>query len=140
MLAAPLWSQAGDVAVVVNMKNPVTHMTVSDLRKVFAGEKRTWPGGIPVKLIIRAPGAHEHEVVLHLLQLSESEFKSYWIAQVYKGDRIEPVAVFSNGMQKEAVISIPGAIAIMAAADVKPGLKILKIEDKLPGQDGYPLH
>lgn len=140
LLAPPLWSQVGDVAVVVNMKNPATRMTVSDLRKLFAGEKRTWPGGIPVKLIIRAPEAHEREVVLHVLQLSESEFKSYWIAQAYKGEGGEPVAVFSNGMQKEAVVSIAGAIALIEASDLKPGLKVLKIEDKLPGQPGYPLH
>ena len=34
----------------------------------------------------------------------------------------------------------PGAIALIAADDVKPGLKVLKIDDKLPGQEGYPLH
>jgi hypothetical protein len=124
----------------VNLKNPVTRMTVSDLHKVFAGEKRTWSGGIPVKLIIRAPGAHEREVVLRILQMSESEFKSYWITQAYKGQGVEPVAVFSNGMQKEAVISVPGAIALIAAEDVKPGMKVLKIDDMLPGQEGYPLH
>ncbi len=139
-LAPPLWSQTGDVAVVVNLKNPVTRMSVSDLRKVFAGEKRAWPGGIPVKLIMRAPAAHERDVLLRLLQMSESEFKSYWISQAYKGEGAEPVALFSNGMQKEAVIAVPGAIALMAAEDVKPGLKVLKIEDKLPGQEGYPLH
>lgn len=140
LLTPPLWPQTRDVAVVVNMKNPITHMTVSDLRKVFAGEKRTWPGGVPVKLIIRAPEAHEREVVLQLLQLSETEVKSYWIARAYRGEGGEPVAVFSNGMQKEAVISIPGAIALIAADDVKPGLKVLKIDDRLPGQAGYPLH
>jgi ABC-type phosphate transport system substrate-binding protein len=138
-ITPPLWAQAGDVAVVVNEKNPVTRMTVSDLRKVFDGEKRMWPGGIPVKLIIRAPQAHERQVVLHLLELSEQEFGRYWIAQAYKGEA-GPVAVFSNGMQKEAVMSIPGAIALIEVSDLKPGLKVLKIDDKLPGQDGYPLH
>ena len=43
-------------------------------------------------------------------------------------------------MQKEAVISIPGAIALIAADDMKPGTKVLKIDNKLPGQEGYPLH
>jgi hypothetical protein len=111
-----------------------------NLRKVFDGEKRTWPGGIPVKLITRAPKAHEREVVLHLLQMSEMEFRSYWVTQAYKGEGVEPVAVFSNGMQKEAVISIPGAIALIAVDNLKPGLKVLKIDDKLPGQEGHRRH
>jgi hypothetical protein len=132
-------TRAIDIAVVVNLKNPTARLTLTDLRKVFSGEKRTWPGGIPVKLIIRAPGAHEHEVVLHLLQLSEADFNRYWFAQIYRGDGAEPVAVFSNGMQKEAVTSIPGAIALIAADDVRPGMKVLKIDDRLPGQKGYPL-
>jgi hypothetical protein len=140
LLAPPLWAQAADVAVVVNVKNPTIRLSSTDLRKIFAGEKRTWPGGIPVKLILRNVGAHEHDAVLHLLRLSEPEFREYWIAQVYRGDSTEPVAVFSNGMQKEAVMSIPGAIAMITAEDLKPGMKVLKIDDKLPGQEGYPLH
>jgi hypothetical protein len=43
-------------------------------------------------------------------------------------------------MQKEAIISIPGAIAVIDTTDLKPGMKVLKIDDKLPGQAGYPLH
>jgi ABC-type phosphate transport system substrate-binding protein len=140
LLAPPLWAQAGDVAVVVNVKNPVTRLTMSDLRKIFAGEKRAWPGGIPVKLIIRATGTRERETALHLLRLSNEDFNRYWIAQIYRGEAAGPVTVFSNGMQKEAVISIPGAIALIAADDVRPGMKVLRIDDKLPGQEGYPLH
>lgn len=140
LLAPPLWAQAGDVAVVVNVKNPIIRLTMADLRKVFAGEKRTWPGGIPVKLIIRATGTRERETALHLLRLSDEDFNRYWIAQIYRGEATGPVTVFSNGMQKEAVISIPGAIALIAADDVKPGMKVLRIDDKLPGEQGYPLH
>lgn len=135
-----LWGQNGDVAVVVNPKNPVAILTLPGLRKLFAGETRTWPGGTPVKLIIRAPGAHEREVVLRLLRLSEDEYARYWTTQAYRGEGTEPVAVFSNGMQKEAVLAIPGAIAVMDVRDLKPGLKIMKIEGKLPGEEGYPLH
>lgn len=108
LLAPPLWALAGDVAAVVNVKNPVIRLTMSDLRKVFAGEKRTWPGGIPVKLIIRATGTRERETALHLLRLSDEDFNRYWIAQIYRGEATGPVTEFSNGMQKEAVISIPG--------------------------------
>jgi hypothetical protein len=43
-------------------------------------------------------------------------------------------------MQKEAVLAIPGAIAVMDVRDLKPGLKIMKVEGKLPGEEGYPLH
>lgn len=129
-----------DVAVVVNPNSPVSSLTTAALRKLFAGETRMWPGGTPVKLIIRAAGAHERVVVLQLLHFSEEEYDRYWTTQVYRGEGVEPVAVFSNGMQKEAVMGIPGAIALIEARDIKPGLKVLKIEGKLPGEEEYPLH
>jgi hypothetical protein len=140
LCGSALWGQNGDVAVIVNPKNPLGIVTMTALRKLFAGETRTWPGGTPVKLIVRAPGAHEREVVLRLLRFSEDEYARYWTTQAYRGEGVEPVAVFSNGIQKEAVLSIPGAIAMMDARDLKPGLKVLKIEGKLPGEAGYPLH
>lgn len=128
-----------DIAVVVNLKNPAVRLSLSDLRKIFAGEKSTWPGGIPVKLIIRAPQAREREAVLHLLNLSEAEFNRYWAVQAHRSQADEPVAVYSNGMQKEAVMAFPGAIALIAADDVRPGVKLLKIDDRLPREEGYPL-
>jgi hypothetical protein len=53
--------------------------------------------------------------VLHLLHFSEDEYDRYWINQAYRGEGVEPVAVFSNGMQTEVVMSISGAIALMHA-------------------------
>ena len=40
-------AQNQEVAVVVNPKNPVSTVTRAELRKIFAGEKRTWAGGFP---------------------------------------------------------------------------------------------
>ena len=133
-------AQDQDVAVVVNPKNPITNVTRSDLRKIFAGEKRTWSGGVSVKLFVRVPGSYERVVLLRILGMSESEYKQYWIAQVFHGDaQAEPVALFSNGMQKEAIIAFPGAIALMALQDVKSSMKVVKVDGHLPGEPGYPL-
>src|SRR5437870_12634102 len=64
-------AQTGDGAVVVNPENPASNLTIPELRKVFAGEDRYWAGGLPVKLIVRAPGGHEREVLVSLLVVSE---------------------------------------------------------------------
>jgi phosphate transport system substrate-binding protein len=133
-------AQDQDVAVVVNPKNPINNVTRSDLRKIFAGEKRTWSGGVSVKLFVRVPGSYERVVLLRILGMSESEYKQYWTAQVFHGEaQAEPVALFSNGMQKEAIIAFPGAIALMALQDVKSSMKVVKVDGHLPGEPGYPL-
>jgi ABC-type phosphate transport system substrate-binding protein len=134
-------SQQGDVAVVVNPVNPVNSMTMSELRKVFAGEKRSWANGQAVRIFIRSYGTRERITLLKLLGMSESEYKQYWTAQVFRGEaQVEPVALPSNGMQKEAVATFPGAIVLVAMPDVKPGMKVIKVNGHLPGEAGYPLH
>jgi len=140
MLTQVSLAQSQEVAVAVNPKNPVTNISKSELRRIFAGEKRTWGGGLSVKLVTRAPGSYEHVVLLRLLGMTESEYKQYWITQVFHGEaQAEPVALFSNGMQREAISSFPGAIVLVDPKDVKPGMKVLKIDGHLPGEPGYPV-
>ncbi len=129
------------VAVVVSDRNPVTNLSTGELRKLFSGEKHAWAGGLPVKLFVRAPGAYERVVLLKLLDMSESEYKKYWTAQVFRGDaQAEPVALFSNGMQKEALATFPGAVALVNLQDVRRGMKVVKVDGHWPGDAAYPLN
>jgi hypothetical protein len=129
-------AQGEDVAAVVNPNNPA-----ANIGKIFAGEKRTWERGLRIKLIVRLPGCRERLVLLRLLGMSESEYKQYWAAQVFRGEAdSEPFAAPSVGMQKEAMKVFPGAISLVNAQDVKPGMKIIKVDGRLPGAVGYPLH
>jgi len=134
-------AQTGCVAVVVNEKNPITNLSATELRRVLAGEKHFWTGGLPIRLFVRAPGANERDVLLKFLGMSESEYKRYWTAQVFRGDaQMEPVGLFSNGMQREAVVLYPGAVALVNLQDVKLGMKVLKIDGHMPAETGYPFN
>ena len=86
LAALPGRSQERDVAVVVNPKNSVANLSVSDLRRLFMGEKRTWPGGQPVRLFVRAPGTPERTVLLKLTAMSEDDYKQHWTSQVFRGE------------------------------------------------------
>jgi hypothetical protein len=132
-----------DVAVLVNPKNSATNVSLADLRNIFSGQKHSWPGGAPIKILVRAPGCRERMALLRILGMSESEYKQYWTAQVIRGEAdAEPPMLPSFGMTKEALKAFAGGIALADAADIKPGmdLKILKVDGHLPGEDGYPVH
>jgi hypothetical protein len=134
-------AQVEDVAVVVNSDNAATNVSQSDLRKMLSGAKHVWPGGKPIKIVTRGPGCPERVVLLKLLAMSESEYKQYWTAQVFRGEAdAEPVTVPSVGMQKEALKVFPGAISLVNAREIKPGMKVIKVDGLLPGESGYPLH
>jgi phosphate transport system substrate-binding protein len=130
-----------DVAVIVNPSNPVDSISFLELRKMFAGERQSWTGGLPVFVLVRAPQARERDVLLNqVLRMNESEYKQYWIKKLYSGEALrEPLALQSNGMQLEAVRAEKGGIALIKMADVRQGVKVLKIDGHLPGTEGYPL-
>jgi PBP superfamily domain len=134
-------AQAEDVAVVVNDHNPVTKMSRAELRKIFAGQERSWPAGLPIKIFVRAPGTQERGALLKLLGMTEREYKQYWIGQIFRGEaEDEPSTLPSNGMQREALVAYPGGVALVNSQDVKPGMKVLKVEGRMPGDAGYPLN
>jgi phosphate transport system substrate-binding protein len=141
MLVSRAFAQGTDVAVIVNPNNSVANVTMAELRKIFAGEKRSWTGSVPIKLIVRAPGSRERTVLLKLLNLSsESDYKQYWTAQVIRGEAdSEPSIVPSAGMMREAVQAFPGGIGMVDTQSVKPGMKVIKVDGHLPGEPGYPL-
>ena len=141
LLTTRTYAQASAVAVVVNPKNPVSDLKLVDVRKMFAGEKRSWNGGAPIRLFVRAPGTHERAVLLKLLNISEGDYKQYWTAKVVRGEaQAEPVMLFSNGMQMEAVRLYQAAVALVEIGDVKPGVKVVRVEGHAPGEPGYPLN
>jgi len=141
VLAPRSHAQASDVAVVVSAANPITTLSLGDLRKMLSGEKRSWPGHIQIKLICRAPGTHERVVWLKLMNMSESEYKQYWTAQVFRGEADSaPVDIPSIGMLMEAIKIFPGALSFVDAREVKPGMKVVKIDGLQPGDPGYLIH
>lgn len=147
LLAAMSSAQSGtpkredDIAVIVNPQNPVDSISSVDLRKIFSGEKRSWHANLPVFLVVRAPEARERTVLLtHVLKMTESEYKQYWVKKIYSGEvPREPLALFSNGMQLEAVRTEKGGIALISSKDVRNGVKTLKVDGLLPGSPGYSL-
>ena len=131
-----------DLAIVVNPQVPETKLTFAELRQVFLGDKQYWTADMPVVLLIRAPTSVERDAVLNTIyQMQEAQFKQYWIAKIFRADLSSPPKiVYSNEAANVLVENVPGAIAFIPAKDVKPGLKVLRVDDRLPGEPGYRLH
>jgi ABC-type phosphate transport system substrate-binding protein len=130
-----------DVAVVVHPDTPVSNLTLAEVRKVFLGERQYWSSNVPVVLLIRAPVARERSVVLKTIyQMSDSQFKQYWIAKIFRAESASaPKVVYSNDMANELLTAIPGAIAFIDTREVRPGAKVIRVDGRLPGEAGYPL-
>lgn len=130
-----------DVAVVVNPDTPVSNLSLAEVRKVFLGDRQYWTANTPVVLLMRAPVARERDVVLKVIyQMSESQFKQYWIAKIFRAESVSaPKVVYSNDMANDLVTALPGAIAFVDSRDVRSGTKVVRVDGRLPGEAGYPL-
>src|SRR5579862_143776 len=82
-------AETGDtaIAIVVRPDVPVDNLTFPELRRLMLGEKQYWSPSLRVTLLVRAPGAHEREIVLRdIYQMSEAQFRQYWIAKVFRAE------------------------------------------------------
>lgn len=142
IVAAAQPAKVNDLAIVVHPSTPVSDLSFGDLRKVFIGEKQYWSRDVPVVLLIRAPASVERDAVLKTIyQMTEPQFKQFWIAKIFRAETATPPKiVFSSDSTNQLVEALPGAIAFMVAADVRPGLKVLRIDGRLPGDPAYRLH
>ncbi|HYM11705.1 MAG TPA: hypothetical protein VEU62_13300 [Bryobacterales bacterium] len=143
LLVPPPATGAGDdVAVVVNPGVPASNLTFAEVRKILLGDRQFWNSSLRVTLLIRAPVAHERDIVLkQIYQMTEAQFRQYWIAKVFRAEASSgPKIVYSNDEATELVAAIPGSVAFIEASRVPKGLKVLRIDGKLPGEPGYRLH
>jgi hypothetical protein len=74
----------GDVAIVVGPETPVDNLSLSEIRKLFLGDRQFWAGTQRVTLLIRAPVARERDVVLKkIYQMTEAQYRQYWISKIF---------------------------------------------------------
>ena len=138
---APALARADAMAVIVHPDTPIQNMSFEEVRRVFLGERQYWNSNLPVVLIVRAPVAPERQVVLNkIYRMTESQFKQYWIARIFRAETVStPKVVYSNQTINELVSAIPGAISLVRADDTVPGVKVVRIDNALPGDSNYPL-
>lgn len=133
---------ATDVAVVVSKDVPVDNLSFTELRKILLGDRQFWTSNVRVTLLIRAPMAHERDVVLRdILEMSEAQFRQYWIGKVFRAESsTAPKTVYTNEMAGTLLNNIPGSMTFIESGQVPKGMKVLRIDGFLPGEKGYPLH
>jgi ABC-type phosphate transport system substrate-binding protein len=141
MSAAPTTARAEAMAVIVHPSTPIDNLTFAEMRRVFLGERQYWNANLPVVLIVRAPVAPERQVVLdRIYRMTESQFKQYWIGRIFRAETVStPKVVYSNETINELVLAIPGAISLVRADAIVPGVKVVRIDGALPGEATYPL-
>jgi len=105
------------------------------------GEQQHWSDRSRITLLVRAAMAPERDRVLSAIcGMSEERYRQYWIAKMFRSEVASgPKIVFSTDMLRDLVTVIPGSIGFVPVSEVGPDLKVISIDEKMPGDQGYPL-
>jgi ABC-type phosphate transport system substrate-binding protein len=90
---------------------------------------------------MRESGAAEKTLVLEkIYKMQEDELKRYWLGKLYRGEiPAFPKTLGSNEAVKRFVAQVPNAIGFIDSAFIDPSVKVLRIDGRAPGENGYPL-
>ncbi|HXT17578.1 MAG TPA: hypothetical protein VN706_18190 [Gemmatimonadaceae bacterium] len=139
--AASAASEAQAIAIVVNPHTSVNNVSFDELRRLFMGDQQFWHDHSKVTLLVRAPTARERSIVLErIYHMDEERFHEYWIGKMFRAEVAGgPKIVYSTDMALNLVEAIRGSITFVPASAVTSGVKVLRIDGKLPSDPGYPL-
>jgi len=154
VLIAALWGappldDAADAprtfAAVVHESNPTHNLRFHDLLSTFEGATREWPNRSRVVLVERDAGSAPFRYLMgRLLNTTPGEYKRSLQNIEYRGDAPVSIKVLnSDAAACQFVFNVPSAIAIVdtesLALPACKGIQVLRIDGRLPADEGYRL-
>ncbi len=127
--------EAKQLAVIVDKANTTADITLPDLVKILKGEGHKWPDGKNVVVVLRDLSTPEMQTAMQkIYKMQPEEFKAMIAA--HKG-----AITVANSEEEllKMVSSTPGAIGLVDVYSITNQVNVLKVDGKLPLQQGYAL-
>ncbi len=131
-----------DIAVIVNKSNPVSDISYTELKQILETTKQCWDNGEKITLIFKPVASDETRILIdRVYKIKYEDFDKYWFSKVYKGEITEfPKILVSAATINILVSEIRSAIAFIGVNEVfrRGNVKTLRVDGKMPDEDGYP--
>src|SRR6202142_2641860 len=132
-LATPAF--AHHMAVVVSKDTSVDTMTSAQLSKVFRAETRKWSDGKPVVLVFHHASPGEMVTLQPLNKMTAAQLQAWTTAHRHSLKFVD-----SDADVLDAVENPPGAVGLVEVHSVTDGVKVVRVDGKMPMEDGYLPH
>lgn len=129
-----------ELVIVVAETSRLHDLPLRDLKRMYLGEHVSGPNGerlIPLNHPRNA--AERTDFEMKVLGMDPDEVGRYWIDRKIRGQSGPPKAVTPSERLHAAIKRVKGTLTYLKASDVEPGMKVLEIDGKSPGDSGYPL-
>jgi hypothetical protein len=130
-----------DLAVIVNLRNPVQELSSAELREILRCERQHWRRSGRIYLLLPASGSAEKRLLLRrALGMNEDQLHRLYLGKLYSGEiSAFPRVVGSGAAARGVVARAEHAIAVVPASAVDGEVRVLRIQGRRPGEAGYLL-
>jgi ABC-type phosphate transport system substrate-binding protein len=126
---------AHHMAVVVSKQNGVTALSSAQLSKIFRAETKKWPDGSSIQLVLHRASMGEAVTLQRLNKMSAQQWHN-WVAE----HKDSLVLVDSDQEVLNYVQSAPAAVGLIDVRSVNDRVNIVRVDGKVPMEDGYLSH
>ena len=126
------------LVVIVAATNPIQDISRASLRRAFLGEPTSGPGGKLIPLNQPPGSSARNQFDRIVLGLDPEDVARFWIDQRIRGQGGAPRAI-PAAMLVRVIPQLAGTIGYVRANEVGPGVKIITVDGKKPGDPDYLL-
>jgi ABC-type phosphate transport system substrate-binding protein len=135
MTSASCLVYAKQLAVVTDTANTTTNLSAADLIKIFNAHTHSWADGKSVIIVVRDPASSDMQLVLRkVLNMSPDQARAF-----IQNHKPAMVVADSDDAVLRFVSSNRGAIGIVDLYSLTKDVNVVKIDGKLPVEQGYLL-
>ena len=127
--------QAKQLAIVADKANATSNLTASELARIFTAHSRNWPDGKSITIVMRDPSSADMQLVLRkLMNMTPEQAHAFVLAH-----RDAIMVADSDDAVLRFVSTSPGAIGVVDLYSLTQDVHVVKIDGKLPVEQGYLL-
>jgi hypothetical protein len=132
-------------AVVVHPSNQSRDLRVRDVTSIFGGTSRQWPNSSAIVLVERnSAGPSFQYLIGRLLNTTPRAYNFSLLNIEYRGEAPVSIKILnSDAAACQFVFNVPSAVALVESASLGlpacGAVRVLSIDGKLPGEEGYRL-
>ena len=126
---------AHHMAVVVSKQNGVSAVSSAQLSRMFRAETKKWPDGSSIQLVLHRASTGEAVTLQRLNKMSALQWHN-WVAE----HKDSLVLVDSDEEVLNYVQSAPAAVGLVDVRSVNDRVNIVRVDGKVPMEDGYLPH
>jgi len=116
-----------EVDLVVNKANGIAALSLREARRIFMGDRSTWPNGKRIILLMRSPDQSERAVILRkVYNMSEADYTKYFLQAAFTGRiQMPPKNIGSAAQMKQVLAADPRTIGYLKKDDIDDTVKVV---------------